>query len=204
MTSTESRDLPRAHPRASPRASARCWPAAIRRRACRPAPTGSAGDLLWHLARVQWFWSSIVLDRPAEKDEADEPERPAAYAEVLAAFDEWSAALIGALDGVDVKEEAWTWSTEQTVGFIVPAAGARGADPPARRRADRGRRHRGRRQPRGRRRRRDARRDVRRLSAVGHVGAAPATTHGSTAPTPATSSGPSSGSSAAPTPTAAT
>ena len=82
-------------------------------------PDWSAEDLLWHLAKVQRFWADIVIDRPAEKDEADEPERPAAYADVLAAFDEWSAALLGALEGVDVKEEAWTWSDDHTVGFIL-------------------------------------------------------------------------------------
>lgn len=82
-------------------------------------PDWSADDLLWHLANVQRFWSSIVIDRPTELDEADEPERPAAYADVLAAFDEWSAALVGALDGVDPKDEAWTWSEDHTVGFIL-------------------------------------------------------------------------------------
>ena len=82
-------------------------------------PDWSAEDLLWHLAHVQRFWAGIVVDRPVEKDESDQPERPAAYADVLAAFDEWSAALVGALDGVDTKEEAWTWSEDHTVGFIL-------------------------------------------------------------------------------------
>ncbi|MEO5665193.1 MAG: maleylpyruvate isomerase family mycothiol-dependent enzyme [Nocardioides sp.] len=82
-------------------------------------PAWSAADLLWHLAKVQRFWAGIIVDRPAEKDEADEPDRPAAYAELLATFDEWSAALVGALEGVDVKEEAWTWSDDHTVGFIL-------------------------------------------------------------------------------------
>ncbi|PUA79570.1 maleylpyruvate isomerase family mycothiol-dependent enzyme [Nocardioides currus] len=82
-------------------------------------PEWSAEDLLWHLATVQRFWAGIVIDRPVERDEADVPERPATYAEVLASYDEWSAALVAALDGVDTKEEAWTWSDDHTVGFIV-------------------------------------------------------------------------------------
>lgn len=82
-------------------------------------PDWSAADLLWHLANVQRFWAGVIVDRPAEKDEADEPERPSAYADLLAAFDEWSAALLGALEGVDVKEQAWTWSDDHTVGFIL-------------------------------------------------------------------------------------
>lgn len=82
-------------------------------------PDWSAADLLWHLANVQRFWAGIIVDRPVEKDEADKPERPVAYAELLAAFDEWSTALVDALEGVDVKEEAWTWSDDHTVGFIL-------------------------------------------------------------------------------------
>lgn len=82
-------------------------------------PEWSAEDLLWHLATVQRFWAGIVIDRPAEKDEADQPARPTTYAEVLACFDEWSDALVGALDGVDVKDEAWTWSDDHTVGFVL-------------------------------------------------------------------------------------
>jgi len=82
-------------------------------------PDWSAEDLLWHLTTVQWFWSSIVIDRPTEVDEAQEPERPAAYAEVLRAFDHWSAALAGALDGIAPADEAWTWSDDHTVGFIL-------------------------------------------------------------------------------------
>lgn len=82
-------------------------------------PDWSAEDLLRHLGGVQRFWCGVVVDRPAAKDEADEPERPAAYADVLAAFDQWSVALVGALEGVDVTEEAWTWSEDQTVGFVL-------------------------------------------------------------------------------------
>jgi uncharacterized protein (TIGR03083 family) len=82
-------------------------------------PEWSAADLLWHLTTVQRFWSAIVTDRPKEGDESQEPERPAAYPELLAAFDEWSAALVQALDGVEPSAEAWTWSEDHTVGFIL-------------------------------------------------------------------------------------
>lgn len=82
-------------------------------------PDWSAADLLWHLTTVQWFWSTVVVDRPAEVDEALEPERPAAYGDLLAAFDRWSTALADALEGVSPKDEAWTWSEDHTVGFIL-------------------------------------------------------------------------------------
>ena len=41
-----------------------CDPAA-RVPAC---PDWDAGDLLWHLAGVQWFWASVIRDRPAAPD----------------------------------------------------------------------------------------------------------------------------------------
>ena len=95
----------------------------------------------------------------------------------------YSAALVAALEAADPAEEAWTWSTEQTVGLHLPPAGARGADPPARRRA-------GRRQvtpldPRAGRRRRATRprRDVRRRARRGASSPRSPTTSGSTAPT---------------------
>lgn len=81
-------------------------------------PDWSAADLLWHLARVQWFWTGIVRGRPAGPDEeqADLP-RPASYDDLLAAFDEHSSALLAALEHADPTEPAWSWSEEQTVGF---------------------------------------------------------------------------------------
>ncbi len=85
-------------------------------------PDWAAEDLLWHLTTVQWFWTTAVLDRPTEVDEAQEPERPAAYDDLLLDFDQWSSALGGALEGVDKNEEAWTWSgdpADHTIGFIL-------------------------------------------------------------------------------------
>jgi uncharacterized protein (TIGR03083 family) len=81
-------------------------------------PAWNAADLLWHLAEVQWFWAKTVRTRPAPADEADEgPERPATYDALLAAFNEHSASLVAELEAADPGDAAWTWSTEQTVGF---------------------------------------------------------------------------------------
>jgi len=82
-------------------------------------PDWHADDLLWHLAEVQWFWAHTVRNRPAGPGEADEgPERPDSYEGLLAAFDEYSASLVAELEAADPAETAWTWSTEQSVGFI--------------------------------------------------------------------------------------
>ena len=56
--------------------------------------------------------------RPASPTELGElGDRPESFEELLAAFDEHSAALRVALEQADPAETAWTWSTEQTVGF---------------------------------------------------------------------------------------
>ncbi len=80
-------------------------------------PEWTAADLLWHLAEVQWFWGRIVTGRPAGPDALEHPERPSSYDELLAAFDSSSAGLLEALRSADPADTAWTWSSEQTVGF---------------------------------------------------------------------------------------
>ena len=87
-------------------------------------PDWTAADLLWHLARVQWFWSTIIRTRPAppEGDDDDEvagPERPTTYDGLLAAYDEHSTALLDELRRANPADTAWSWSDEQTVGFTL-------------------------------------------------------------------------------------
>ncbi|RYP86035.1 maleylpyruvate isomerase family mycothiol-dependent enzyme [Nocardioides guangzhouensis] len=82
-------------------------------------PGWDAADLLFHLAGVQRFWSTIVRQRPEGPEALAEPERPATYDGLLGFFDESSAALVDALEQADPVEQAWTWAPEQTVGFIV-------------------------------------------------------------------------------------
>ena len=84
-------------------------------------PDWTAADLLWHLARVQWFWGTTIQNRPAAPEGDDDgvsgPERPSTYDGLLAAYDEYSALLVTELRAADPAEPAWSWSTEQTVGF---------------------------------------------------------------------------------------
>jgi len=93
--------------------------------ACDPAapvpscPEWTTADLLWHLAGVQWFWAQNVRQRPERVEESARPARPASYAETLAVFDEWSNDLQDALASAPPADEAWTWSQDQTVGFIL-------------------------------------------------------------------------------------
>ena len=91
-----------------------CDPAA-RVPAC---PDWDAADLLWHLATVQRWWAEVLTARPERPAEID-PPRPGAYDDLLRTFDEWSASLAAALAGADPREEAWNWSDDHTVGFIL-------------------------------------------------------------------------------------
>jgi len=82
-------------------------------------PDWNAADLLDHLTQVQHGWAWVVEHRPASQAEGGyvAPERPASYDALLKSFDECSSALVAALEQADPAEPAWTWSTEQTVGF---------------------------------------------------------------------------------------
>ncbi len=92
---------------------ASCDPAA----AVPTCPAWDAADLLWHLTTVHDFWAYVVTHRPAPPEDYSEPERPTDYADLLAAFDDASGRLVAALEGAPPADPAWTWSTEQTVGF---------------------------------------------------------------------------------------
>ena len=81
-------------------------------------PDWDAADLLWHLATVQRWWAEVLAARPARPEEV-EPPRPETYAGLLAAYDEWSRELADVLEAADPAEEAWNWSDDHTVGFIL-------------------------------------------------------------------------------------
>jgi uncharacterized protein (TIGR03083 family) len=81
-------------------------------------PDWTAADLLAHHGGVLDFWATIVEQRPAgPASDRHEPERPAAYGDLLAYHQAQTDRLVAALTAADPAEEAWTWSAEQTVGF---------------------------------------------------------------------------------------
>ena len=82
-------------------------------------PAWNAYDLLRHLTETQFHWAWIVANRPKGPEERPEIERASSYADALTAFDEASAGLVSALRDADPDDPAWTWSKEQTVGFIL-------------------------------------------------------------------------------------
>src|SRR5215467_13113857 len=82
-------------------------------------PGWDADDLLWHLGEVQWFWGTVVRERVTRvQAEALKPPRPGDRAGLAAFYDRVSHGLAGILAATPPDTPAWTWSEDQTVGFI--------------------------------------------------------------------------------------
>lgn len=83
-------------------------------------PDWDAVDLLWHLAKVQWFWASVVRLRLLEESDVErlDAQRPPDRAGVQAFFELASRDLLAALTAASPDDLAWTWSSDHTVGFI--------------------------------------------------------------------------------------
>lgn len=77
------------------------------------------GDLVWHLAEVQHFWTFIIEGRPdAAPQGYTQPLRPSDHE--LPAFSAGVlSGLIGALTGARPEEPAWSWANDYTVGFTL-------------------------------------------------------------------------------------
>lgn len=94
-------------------------------RTCEPdavvpsCPGWTAMALLGHHARVLHLWATFVERRPVGPAELDEPEKPERYDELLEFHQVHAERLVTALAAADPAEAAWTWSADQTVGFIA-------------------------------------------------------------------------------------
>jgi uncharacterized protein (TIGR03083 family) len=82
-------------------------------------PDWTADDLLWHLAEVQWFWGTIVREKVTGADaQQHKPQRPDGRAELAGFYDRSSRGLREILAATPAQSPAWTWSDDQTAGFI--------------------------------------------------------------------------------------
>ena len=84
-------------------------------------PDWDADDLLWHLAEVQWSWGTIVsrgLTTHEDVEALDNGGRPKDRNGLLAFFGQASGDLHHNLSAASPEKAAWTWSDEQTIGFI--------------------------------------------------------------------------------------
>ncbi len=82
-------------------------------------PDWNVDDLLWHLGEVQWFWGTVVRENATrEQAEPRKPPRPDDRSALEAFFDRVSRDLLEILAARAPESPAWTWSDDQTVGFI--------------------------------------------------------------------------------------
>jgi uncharacterized protein (TIGR03083 family) len=82
-------------------------------------PDWDADDLLWHLGEVQWFWGTVVREQVnGAQADALKPPRPTDRAGLLAFCERASRDLAEILAATPPDTAAWTWSDDQTVGFI--------------------------------------------------------------------------------------
>jgi uncharacterized protein (TIGR03083 family) len=84
-------------------------------------PEWQASDLLWHLGEVQDFWATILVEGMTDHAQVEQigPDRPDDWDGLMRFFDSARLKLVSALSAVtDDSTPAWTWSTDQTVGFI--------------------------------------------------------------------------------------
>lgn len=82
-------------------------------------PGWSVGDLLHHLAEVQWFWSRVLSENVTDDPDLEEPLRAEDRDGLLGFLDQAHAALTEQLETLDPGEHRWSWSEEQTVGFTL-------------------------------------------------------------------------------------
>lgn len=86
-------------------------------------PDWDAGDLLWHLGGVQWFWGQIAEDRLTRREqigglEEIRPGRPEDWADLLAFYDTSSARLHRVLSELPAETELWMWAEDHSAGYI--------------------------------------------------------------------------------------
>jgi uncharacterized protein (TIGR03083 family) len=81
-------------------------------------PAWQADDLLWHLGKVQSFWATIVRDALDDPSTVQPSERPTDRQGLVTFFAEASDELQRVLAGVDPSAPCWTWSEDQTAGFV--------------------------------------------------------------------------------------
>ena len=84
-------------------------------------PDWDADDLLWHLGEVQWFWGEVVESRltdHADVEALSPGDRPADRAGLERFYADASARLGKVLTDTLPEATVWTWSDEQTAGFI--------------------------------------------------------------------------------------
>lgn len=81
-------------------------------------PDWSLGDLVWHLTKVQDFWTHVIINRPGSPESHQHSPRPSDN-QLVANLRNATLGLDAALESCAADEPAWSWAAEQTVGFTL-------------------------------------------------------------------------------------
>jgi uncharacterized protein (TIGR03083 family) len=84
----------------------------------RYCPEWAMPDLLWHIAEVHLFWSSIASGAAVDPSEYEEPPRPSDD-ELPAFASEQLANLLRVLEAADPSTEVFSWAPQKDVAFII-------------------------------------------------------------------------------------
>ncbi|MBI5087952.1 MAG: maleylpyruvate isomerase family mycothiol-dependent enzyme [Actinobacteria bacterium] len=81
-------------------------------------PGWSVADLVWHLAEVHWFWTTVVREQLTSPSSYEEPARPA-DGELLASYRSGLVETVRVLTEADPDTVVWTWTPDHTAGWVV-------------------------------------------------------------------------------------
>lgn len=80
-------------------------------------PDWSVADLMWHLAEVHDFWTAVVRDRLMDPRRYVDPERPSP-ADLPSFYRDRLGAVVAVLSVADPAQPNWTWTADQSAGFV--------------------------------------------------------------------------------------
>jgi len=78
----------------------------------------TAADLWWHLTEVHDFWRYVVAEQTMGPADYADPVRPA-DAELAANYLVGLEELIDALAATPAEVPVWTWTADQTAGWVL-------------------------------------------------------------------------------------
>ena len=81
-------------------------------------PGWSVADLLWHLIEVHDFWRTIVAEQLTDSKGYEQPPRPVDEA-LAGMYRRGRNALLSTVGRADPATPVWTWSNDNTVGFVI-------------------------------------------------------------------------------------
>lgn len=82
-------------------------------------PDWDVADLVWHVANVHWFWTTIAQELPPEPPKRARPERPATPDDLLAMFVAGARRMVDVLGSADQTARCWTWAPQKDVAFVT-------------------------------------------------------------------------------------